>query len=199
MQYIHPQRFPLGIDERLEGETSRFGFLWEVLLGYHESAVAFSANLRVDCRSLSGLMSVARLAMTSNSSTPQKFKLPTFGSRALVVSSLFTLISGVASVTLKPIVSKPWADFFVGFGIALLVYAAVAITLWLISGPITASDEQRARKGEDSGDGDQDSDKQDEENFAQAQNFVLRIFAILRWLGVVGIVLLASGMSAPLP
>jgi tetratricopeptide (TPR) repeat protein len=125
--------------------------------------------------------------------------------------SLGALFLGVISVTLKPIVSKPWADFCIGLGIALLVFAAVSITLWLVVGGIAKSDQAEPKDDRDpskpggsatrtdASKESQSKDAREERRFAQAQGFVLRIFAILLWLGVIGLALYASGLASPLP
>src|ERR1700756_3671261 len=138
----------------------------------------------------------------------QNFGLPRLSNGVWIGCSLGALFLGVIPVTFKPILSRPWADFSIGLGIAFLVFAAVSITLWLIVGGVARYDRADARNGklaegkQPSGDApasDASKDSRQERSFAQAQGFVLRIFAILLWLGVVGLALFASGQASPLP
>jgi hypothetical protein len=142
------------------------------------------------------------------------FGLPRLSNGIWIGCSLGALFVGVIAVTFKPILSRPWADFCVGLGIAFLVFAVVSITLWLIVGGIAKSDRTedesddassrggKATVGEPrdmESNGSDTKDSREERSFAQAQGFVLRIFAILLWLGVIGLALYASGLASPLP
>jgi tetratricopeptide (TPR) repeat protein len=136
------------------------------------------------------------------------FGLPRLSNGIWIGCSLGAVFLGVIAVTFKPILSRPWADFSIGLGIAFLVFAAVSVTLWLLVGGVASYDQADARNGkrlegeQPSGDApasDASTDSRQERSFAQAQGFVLRIFAILLWLGVVGLALFASGQASPLP
>lgn len=123
----------------------------------------------------------------------------------LVVTLILALLSGVLVMTLKPVLPRAWADVCVPFGIAELVYAALAaaiLAIWgslnprWVAGKPDSEQKNSKKKDADERNGEAHDPVTASPDFPTVVTFVSKLFGALLVLGVLGIALYVSGEAA---
>ncbi|MGC2619368.1 MAG: hypothetical protein WA414_10040 [Acidobacteriaceae bacterium] len=123
----------------------------------------------------------------------------------LVVTLVLALFTGVLVMTLKPVLPRTWADVCVPFGIAELVYAALAAVILAVWGSLNprrvAGKPDPAKSDAKKDEADQPKEERSDPataspDFPTVVAFVSKLFGALLILGVVGIALYVSGEAA---
>ena len=115
-----------------------------------------------------------------------------FGRIFLLVTAPVAFLLGSLSLAFKPLEPKPWLEFCVALGIALLLYAVVAfVLLWAQYRPTRKKPApNRVLSPEENS----DTSRPDWDTVLA---FVVKLFAGLLLLGALGIALFVSGVAAP--